>query len=491
MNFVESTRGNVARGLGAVSVILWILVGPGFFPAGASEGGPLLLVPGEPVVGGDDPAPGSAEESFTVTDIQPRVGQDLPQSRPSREWDGWTKKGQIPARSASQTPADSQGSSGRSGQSAASPPPASLTLTPSATPVGSSPIAIVGPPVSGARLETPQNLPYPYGTPAPPPPLEQPRRSFLGLSLPRIFKTEGTARPSSLAEWWNSLWGKTPSSPVPANGPSGFAPGYPLPMTAGTGPVWNPAPGAGLPTPTVNPGTAQSWATQPRQQISAYVTPYALPPQQSGSAALTPPPLTASPQTANGPERTGVSGGINAGLTSQRPSGPATVTPGTGENGGFSEGWSVSTGMASPPAAGPPAPTAGQVPGPSAVPPGSGGVYLVTPDARAGPWTAWTTPGAAPYPTAQPTVLDRIRAWWADVTAPKGVQGRRMLLPPGGQAQPSIFGRAQTAPQADPFTIRAGPVSTLPPASSAGSFSGGSPAVLPPPSPQLPLRQAW
>lgn len=502
MSFVKTTRGYVARHLKAIRgyLVLWLLVGPGTLSGFGSDGGPLLLIPGQSTPGNDEAKSQPADEAFIVTDVQPRVGQGSLESQLGPGWDGWTKKGQSPARNAPQSTGGSQASSGIVSRGlAGSPPPASLTVVPSATPLTGAPPASapsVGPgPASGLSA----NLPYPYGTPAPPPPLEPPRRSFLGLPLPRLFTTDSPSkRPSPLAEWWNSLWGKAPPQSTAVNGTPGLVNGAAVPMTAGSGPVWNPVTGISPPGNMVTTARPETWNGQPRPQVSAYVTPYALPPQQNGSGALTTPPLTPGPQSGDGAGAGGSWSGPASAFSPQSPSG-TPGSPRTVGDGRFDQGWTVATEVPPPGSATPPASMSGPISGPSAVSPGSpsasvpgsSGVYMVTPGASVTPGTGWSSPGTVPAPTPKPSLLDRIRVWWADVTAPKGAQGRQMLLPPGRQPQGGIFRQLQPAPQTDPFTVRTGPVYALPSASSPGLFPGSSPAVLPPPSPQLPLRQAW
>jgi len=456
---------------------------PGGKPcAWASDNGPILLAPSEADLGAGAPAADSHDDfsrAYQSAEIQPKVGENRRGSASSSGGsDGWFAKGQAAGRTPSAAAGNPSrpGSAGYSGKVEV--PPAVITAPRNAVPLSSGTSAPTT--VSPGAIYSPSIVPYPYGTPAPVPPLQEQPRPFLGISLPRLFNRNRTAEPSPLARWWNSLWGKTSASVPSGVGSSPVPPGTTIAGTAspGTSPVWGngsstviSSPGSpGLSTiPGANPPSARGW--------SAYAVPYALPPSGS-SPTLVPPPLTATPavQTpaggASNSSGTGVPG-LSAGMSG------ASTSPSQNT---FSGGWAAS-------ATNPPSTVSGTIiPGPSrqnAVSPGpSATVPGLAPPAYPG-----TSALGTAAPGARPSLWERIKNWWADATAPKGVQGRAALLPSGGQPRPGVF-RASPPPASDPFTSRTGPAPSWS-SPQASVFPSGSPAVLPPPAPQLPLRQAW
>lgn len=105
-------------------------------------------------------------------------------------------------------------------------------------------------------------------------------------------------------------------------------------------------------------------------------------------------------------------------------------------------------------------------------------------------------PSAAPSPEAgffgKPTFWDRVKVWWKDVTSPRRDHPRAALLPPS-QAWNRLEDRLRPRPQLpgqDPFTAqRGGPFAVdSAPWGAASTMQGRnySPALLPPPRPQLP-----
>ncbi|NMC20316.1 MAG: hypothetical protein GYA33_07830 [Thermogutta sp.] len=107
-----------------------------------------------------------------------------------------------------------------------------------------------------------------------------------------------------------------------------------------------------------------------------------------------------------------------------------------------------------------------------------------------------TPPATAPTPDGgvfgKPTFWDRVKVWWKDVTTPRRDNPRAALLPPG-QAWHNLQSRLEPRPQTpgqDPFTAQRGEPYAVdaaePGAASAMQRRNYSPALLPPPQPQLP-----
>ncbi|ASV72678.1 hypothetical protein THTE_0076 [Thermogutta terrifontis] len=448
--------------------------------AWASDGGPILFAPSEAELEAGNSSADARKDSFRTfqsAEVQPRVGDNRSGSASSSAGsDGWFAKGQSTGRASSAAAGQSRLGTGSSGSVEL--PPAMIPAPQNAVPLtsGVSPSTM-----PSGTVHSPSVVPYPYGTPAPVPPLQEQSRPLLGTSLPRLFGRNRTAEPSPLARWWNSLWGKTSAS-VPSG--VGNTPVPPGTIIAGSGSpgmpsVWSGGGSAAVaPAPSLRGSSAiSSGGSQSAQGWSAYAVPYALPPSGS-SPTLVPPPHTATPalQTPAVGAPSGVATGV-PNVSSGTVGSPSPISQNT-----FSDGWAAST-------TNPPATASG-----TAIPRPSG--QIATPR-----WPSATAPGAPspPYPgttawgTAtpgtQPSLWERIRNWWADVTAPKGVQGRAALLPSAGQARQGIF-RTSPPPASDPFTSRTVPVPSS--SNTQGSvLPGGSPAVLPPPAPQLPLRQAW
>lgn len=106
------------------------------------------------------------------------------------------------------------------------------------------------------------------------------------------------------------------------------------------------------------------------------------------------------------------------------------------------------------------------------------------------------SPSTAPSPDAgifgKPTFWDRVKVWWKDVTNPRRDHPRAALLPPGqawNRLQDRLQPRSQL-PDQDPFTAQRGQAHAADPArwGAASTMQGRnySPALLPPPRPQLP-----
>jgi len=344
-------------------------------------------------------------------------------------------------------------------------------------------------------------LPYPYGAPAPVPEhLGMPARPADGQFFQRVIP--GQASPprrdgvlTSLGEWWNSLWGRKPMDQP------GVAPhGSPNSPNGWTAPPRLNSPAA-IPWTTTRPlETTQSGGSS--QIVQPYATPYALPPRSS--EGLSPPslPLTAQPSqgtAATSPSMYGPVGPPVANTITPAPSraagstnNPSTPAVTSGEASVYG-GWSAT--VPSPPGA-----TAARSLTSSTLPPyphySSGfGMAMPFPSAsqpNAGIWNGTASPRQE---KSTLPLIDRIRNWWADVTAPKGIQGRQALLPPGpanGRLLGAGFRGRSSVPTTDPFSnYGPGTAGAVMSGASGGALSQQSPAVLPPPAPQLPLRQAW
>ncbi|MGB9688212.1 hypothetical protein [Thermogutta sp.] len=452
--------------------------------AWASDNGPVLFAPSEADLGAGPATADSRDDlprAYQSAEIQRKVGDNRSGSvSSSAESDGWFAKGQAAGRAPFAAAADHSRPSDTGSARKVEVPPAVITAPRNAVPLSSgiSTPTIVPP----GTVYSPSVVPYPYGTPAPVPPLQEQPRPFLGISLPRLFNRNRSAEPSPFARWWNSLWGKPPANalqgPPSSSAPSGTViagPGAPA-----TSPSWGGGSGSatvisspGSPRPSTtsggNPLAAQGW--------SAYAVPYALPPSGS-SPTLVPPPLTATPavQTPAVPASKSAGTGV-PGLPSGASGTSDSPFPNT-----FSGGWGASATNLSATASG----TVATGPSAHVSPPAwpsSPGSQLQLP-----PYPG-TVGASSASPGARPSVWDRVKKWWSDVTAPKGVQGRAALLPPGGQPRPGVF-RASPPPASDPFTSRTSSVPSWA-TPQATVLPSGSPAVLPPPAPQLPLRQAW
>lgn len=416
-----------------------VLIVPSVEPAPKPEGQPQAVSGGSTV---DRTAPSSSDMTSN------------PAGAPSVIDDGWVTKG---SRSQSARPGGAQSSSGAS---SIKPPPASLPV-PQVSPQTSVPI------YGGVSQGT--GIPYPYGTPAPV--SDQIGRSWPGQTRPMsrpILGGGGVSQSpgllASVGRWWNSLWGKKPLDQPAAssfgsrtNAVGGWTAATPNP---GTVVPWNGSGGA--PAPVLMPGGSTSALATP-----PYATPYALPPRSSEGSALSSPPQTASPgqggtgqtQTVLIPPRSSTSGTA------------APVTPGASAGYGSTSGvlsGSVYGGWTATPQA--PAASASSPQMRSTLPPyphyGSGfGTALPFPRASEAPVALWNGGPILPrQETDGRSLMDRIRAWWADVTAPKGIQGRQALLPPNpsdGRVL-GIIPQRKTVPTTDPFSSYGVGVTTPP-----------------------------
>lgn len=148
----------------------------------------------------------------------------------------------------------------------------------------------------------------------------------------------------------------------------------------------------------------------------------------------------------------------------------------------------------------------------TALPPQGGQIGAATPlapsaQARQAARIAAPTPYAGPTGTlfggtgspiphgngfAKPTFWDRVTVWWKDVTTPRRDNPRAALLPPG-QVWQNLQNRLEPRPQTpgqDPFSAQRGAAYPVysPDAGAASAMQrhNYSPALLPPPRPQLP-----
>ncbi len=418
-----------------------------------SETGPELFAPDNVlIVPSVEPAPKPEDQPQAVSggstvDRTSSSGSDItltPAGASSVPGDGWVTKG---SRSQSARPGGAQSGSGAS---SLKPPPANLPA-PQALPQASVPT------YGGVSQGT--GIPYPYGTPAPVP-------GYLGRSwteqtglAPRPILGGGASQSpgllASVGRWWNSLWGRKPLDQPAAgsfNSSTNTLGGWNAVGASNSGTVvpWS-APGA-VPPGGITPGRSTSaLATQP------YATPYALPPRSSEGSALSSPPLTASPgqggtvqtQTVLIPPQSSTSG-TGAPVT---PGASASYGGTTGALGASAYGGWTATPQA-------PAVSASSPQIRSTLPPyphyGSGfGTALPFPRASEPPAALWNGGPILPrQETGGRSLMERIRAWWADVTAPKGIQGRQALLPPSpsdGRVL-GIIPRQKTVPTTDPFS---------------------------------------
>lgn len=431
-----------------------------------------------------------------------------------------------------------------------------LQLSP-ASPVGS-PGSV---PVASGGLPYPYGTPAPVpSTLASPSAPAQGRGG--GLFASRSGQSGGVF--ASIGRWWNSLWGKKPAeapgSTIPPGSPWVSNPALPG-GTAIPGQPYPPGVISFSPSPSaLNPGPAGGtpYAPQP------YAVPYALPPQGAGSSTISTPPLVANPPPTNGTARQTLSSNVSgSGLST--PSATAGLPAGMAWSPSSTSFRPAAPTWSSPPASAVYSPGVSSPQGPSQglATPGLGGVQggstisgyqgasataasngQGTAGSNTGGWNAADTStagnpsgqsqevlypsypnglgSATPYPAGQlttpglppgnvagapaksksPSLVDRIRNWWADVTAPKGVQGRRDLLPSNSRRNlfRSPLQQPQSVPTSDPFSSYGqspgqGTVIVVPQngsvlSSSATSPPNSSPAVLPPRSRyQLPLRQ--
>ncbi|WP_460184723.1 hypothetical protein [Thermopirellula anaerolimosa] len=216
------------------------------------------------------------------------------------------------------------------------------------------------------------------------------------------------------------------------------------PSGNGTGNIIPPS-GYGASVPASGVSTGSALATNPPwNSQNPYAAPYAVPPQTDSAWATTPQNL---PLTASMPQGVG-----SRGTATLPSSGRATET-----------------------------------------------MRIASPTPYAGP-TGTLFGGAGATPVAppeggfigKPTFLDRVKVWWKDVTTPRRDHPRAALLPPN-QTWQNLQSRLQPRPQTpgrDPFTVQRGvsyPVDAgTPGAASTMQRSNYSPALLPPPRPQLP-----
>lgn len=459
------------------------------------ETGPELFAPDPMLVTPTvDPAPEPQESTTPHPDnatselAAPAIGiQVFPSpgnAKPSTSQDGWVAKG-------SHAQTQSGGEPKTSSRSSFVPPPASLP-------------GFQASPSSSSQINSSRTVvPYPYGAPAPVPEhLGMPSRSTDGPFLKRLIP--GEASPphrggilTSLGQWWNSLWGRKPLD---------------QPATASLG---SPNPSNGwMATPGVNSPAAMPWtATRPvetvpmgessPQNVQPYATPYALPPQSSGGSAPSSFPLTAQPPqgaaAATSPSMYGPAGPPPAHGITTAPSRAAESTNHANTPAATSDDPSVYGGWSS--TVSPPSGATGNRPlTSSTLPPYphySSGFGTAMPFPSASPPGAGIGNGLGSPREEKSTLplIDRIRNWWADVTAPKGIQGRQGLLPPGpanGRLLGAGFRGRTSVPVTDPFSnYGPGTAGAVMPGTSGGAAPQQSPAVLPPPAPQLPLRQAW
>lgn len=476
-----------------------ILVLPGRIAC--SETGPELFAPDPVLITPTvDPAPRPEESptSSTGGDItapsaasgRNQIPASAGDAKRLTSQDGWVTKG---------THAQIRNSGNEAKLSSASsfvPPPVSLP--------GTQARPLLSPALQGNT--TSSVMPYPYGTPAPVPEhLGTPSQTTNSHTLPRIIP--GGAPPSrsgnvltSIKHWWNSLWGKKPTDQTAASFGSVNSP-YGWTMTAGPN-----SPG-GTPWTTTKPmETPQPGGSSP-QIVQPYAAPYALPPRSPEGSALPSLPLTAHPSQgmATGVDRSSMYGSASAGPPAAIPATPLpsrtlgrtddgnTLAEAPGETSIYG-GWSATVAPA-------PSATGSRSLTSSTLPPyphySSGfGAAMPFPSASQPNAAIWNGTISPRQEKTTPPLIDRIRAWWADVTAPKGIQGRQALLPPGpsgGRLLGAGFrGRSSSVPVTDPFSNYApGAPGLVMPGTSGAAFSQQSPAVLPPPAPQLPLRQTW
>lgn len=481
--------------------------------------------------------------------------------------DGWVAKGgRAGTRPVTFSPSGDRSVSGKSAAlstgvngSSAADTGSYLQLSP-ASPVGN-PGSV---PVVTGGLPYPYGTPAPVpGNLASPTDPAQGRSG--GLFASRSGQSGGVF--ASIGRWWNSLWGKKPAqAPIstmppgspwvsnPASAGGTIVPGQPYPSGVIS---FSPT------TPALNAGQTGGtpYAAQP------YAVPYALPPQGVGSNTISTPPLVANPAPTNGtigqplPPNASSSGLSASSVAAGSTAGMASRTSSSTGFLNTAPGWSSPPASAvySPGVSPPQGPSQGlATPGVSGVQGGSaisgyqglgataasGGQTVV--GSNTGGWNAADTSTAGnpsgqsrevlypsyqngqgsvtAYPTGQPmtpglppgnvagtpakskspSLVERIRNWWADVTAPKGVQGRQALLPSNSQRNlfRSPLQQPQSVPTTDPFSSYGqnpgqGTVIVVPQngsvlSSSATSPQISSPAVLPPRSHyQLPLRQGW
>ncbi|GEM_PF-1069130 len=467
----------------ALTAIIGVLL-PGGPVWANSETGPELFAPDivllAPTV---DPAPKPEGQSQAVpggsTMDQASSPGDSAVSKPagaaSLPDDGWVTKG---SRSQLARPGGGQASAATS---SIKPPPASLPA-PQVLP------QTPGPTYGGGIQAT--GIPYPYGTPAPVP-------QYLGRSWPG--QTGLAPRPilggkasqshgflASVGRWWNSLWGKKPLE-QPAGGSFNSSTNSLSSWNgAGTSHAGNVVPWSG--SAVGPPASGTSGGSTSPQVMQPYATPYALPPNSSQGSALSSPPLTA------GPAQSGTGGQAHTTLMPPHSTTEGTaklVTPGTsaGSSGAPGTlGGNVYGGWTATPQAASVAPSSPQMR--STLPPyphyGSGfGTALPFPRASEPPAALWN--GGAILPRKQTdgrSLMDRLRAWWADVTAPKGIQGRQALLPPS-PSDGRILGvipRRNSVPTTDPFSsYGGGTVSPGTPQAFGTGMSYQPPAAVTPP----------
>ena len=460
-----------------------------------AETGPELFAPDPVLVTPSvDPAPapegstpshaGSAiaKPTGSASRIQPPASPGHAKSSTSQ--DGWVTKG-------SRAQTRNSGEAKSSPAPSFVPPPASLPgfqASASSVPHGTSSSTV---------------LPYPYGAPAPVPEhLGMPARPADGQFFQRVIPGQASQPRrdgilTSLGEWWNSLWGRKPMD-QPGVAPHGS-------FNSPNG--WTAPPGlnspAAIPWTTTRPlETTQSGGSS--QIAQPYATPYALPPRSSEGPSPSSLPLTAQPSqgTVAGGHRPSIYGSPNPpardtinpipsnALGSENKVNTPAVASGEASVYG---GWSATV----PP---PPGATADRSLTSSTLPPyphySSGfGTAMPFPSAPQPNAATWNGIGSPRQEKSTLPLIDRIRNWWADVTAPKGIQGRQALLPPGpanGRLLGAGFRGRSSVPATDPFSSYGpGTAGSVMSGASGGTLSQQSPAVLPPPTPQLPLRQAW
>ncbi|MGQ9562346.1 MAG: hypothetical protein ACUVTH_02345 [Thermogutta sp.] len=233
--------------------------------------------------------------------------------------------------------------------------------------------------------------------------------------------------------------------------------------------------------------------------VQPYATPYALPPNSSQGSAPGAIPLTAeASQTANPatpgwsmrPPATGLTTPSLSTAVEARDNQSAFGTVPTQSN--IYGGWSPSLSSAGDARA---SHSLGNSTLPTYPHYSSGfGTAIPFPSPSQPNATLWNGGASSPRQTkTAPSLMDLIRTWWADVTAPKGIEGRQALLPPGPSPSRLLgagFRGRSSVPTTDPFSNYGVAPGSSPLAGPTGSaFPHQSPAVLPPSS-QWPVRQA-
>jgi len=476
----------IGRAGAVLSLCVFLCMTTALGPARAAENGPILLAPSAE----DLPSSAPGGPASSPVGIAPAPSPDAgsipigpPPSAapaPSAGQGGWVRAGTGRSQGYSGGSSATGNPSSTSGAAIAA-PNASQTVQPPAMFFGaarplsnpavtSAPIPQGGISPGAASPYAPNTggewqagvSPYAAGQPGPyPAPKQEPEKGWFGLpklDLGKLFRrkpqnpTYGpvaapTAIPPNPNAWRgaNSA-GAAIASPSPTTGevlrqPDWNRPDPPRLSGNGTGSNL-PPPGYGtfnsVPGASANAGT-QAAAPQWNPQ-SPYAAPYAMPPSSDSAWATTPPEL---PLTALPPQ------GGWSGTAPLTPSGQARQT----------------TRIAAPtPYAGPTGTLFGGTGSPT--PHGSG--------------------------FGKPTFWDRVNVWWKDVTTPRRDNPRAALLPPS-QAWHNLQSRLEPRPQTpgqDPFTAQRGETyriySTGPGAASTMDRRNYSPALLPPPRPQLP-----